>query len=179
MRRVLIVLAMMLSSVAPSAEAVTAREIIELTRAGLGEDVLLALIEVNARVYSIDPEALRELKEAGVSERVILAMVRSGRTHPVEAPMPPVVEPPEPQVVVIEHERPVVREVAVPIAVPVYIPVVPRSRTRLRDVPNPAVPVDPFAIDGRHHREEVEPVYWGWGGKLRPDAWKPANHPKQ
>jgi hypothetical protein len=20
---------------------------------------------------------------------------------------------------------------------------------------------------------QVEPVYWGWGGKLRPDAWKP------
>jgi len=154
----------------PRAEALTVRDIIELSRAGLGEDVLLALIDVNGGIYAIDPVTLKALKEARVSERVIVALVRSGRERaivpePQPAVEPAVVEPPPPQVVVIEHEgynEPRVREVAVP--VPVFVPVRVRSR---RD------------IDDHHSRvsrpapKPAEPVFWGWGGKLRPDAWKP------
>jgi hypothetical protein len=160
-------------SLAPvRADAITLREVIDLTRAGLGEDVLLALIEIDQRVFPIDPATLRLLKDAGVSERVIVAMVRSGRTpaaaaEPVPVPaetMPP--PAPEPQVVFVERERPVVREVAVPVAV--FIPVPTRSRGHSH--------VDK---DRSHHaddlpRKAAEPVYWGWGGKLRPDAWQPS-----
>jgi hypothetical protein len=155
------------------AEAITLREVIDLTRAGLGEDVLLALIEIDQRVFPIDPATLRVLKDAGVSERVIVAIVRSGRT-PVAAatepvavsadPMPPA--PPEPQVVIVERERPVVREVAVPVAV--FLPVPTRSRTHSHG-----------DQDQSHYRDDpprkaAEPVYWGWGGKRRPDAWAPS-----
>ncbi len=38
------------------AEAITLTEIMELTRAGLSEEVLLALIEVDQRVFAIDPD---------------------------------------------------------------------------------------------------------------------------
>ena len=97
----------------------------ELSKAGLSDQVLLALIEVDRSVFTIDAPTLKMLKDAGVSEAVIVAMIRSGRTappvsldeQPIEPP-PPFVAP-EPQVVVIEHEVPVVREV--PVAVPVYI----------------------------------------------------------
>jgi hypothetical protein len=154
-----------LSFVPSTASAITLREVIELTRAGLSDDVLLALIEIDPRVYPIDSETLRKLKESGVSERVIVAMVKSGRTQPAaaevvpfEAVPPP---PPEPQVVVVERERPVVREVLV--AVPVFVPVVRRARDHHLDSPKPA----------------PRPVYWGWGGKLRPDAWKPAEDQQQ
>jgi hypothetical protein len=149
------------------ADAITLQEIIELSRAGLGEEVLLALIEVDQRVFQVDPETLRTLKKAGVSEKVIVAIIKSGRPPQpaLQAAAPlEVVEPetPAPQVVVIERE-PIVREVPVAVAVPVYVPVV-RSRSRH---------VDDDDRD-RTPRRPAEPVYWGWGGKLRPDAWKPS-----
>src|SRR5262245_32286530 len=90
------------------ADALTLRDILELTRAGLGEDVLIALIEVDRPVFPVDTETLKTLKDAGVSQKVIIAMIKSGRTQP-PAPEPPVVvnepEPPPlppPPVIVIQ-----------------------------------------------------------------------------
>ncbi len=178
------------------AGAVTLKEIVELTRAGVSDEVLLALIEIDPRVFAIDPATLSELKRAGVSERVMVAIVKSGRT-PAPAPDPATVTPPlepppppEPQVVVIERERPVIHEVAVP--VPVYV-VVPRGRSRSHStgtayssIRTPFVPfgqvsaatVQDTIPDPPHQRKAAEPVYWGWGGKLRPDAWKPSGNQK-
>lgn len=169
MRRLAVVslLALALGAVPNRADAVTLQEIIDLTRAGLGEETLLALIEIDPRVYPIDAETLQKLKSAGVSERVIVAVIKSGR-KPAPPPEPaPLVEPepdpvpPPPQVIVVEREP---REVAVPVAVPVYIPV-ERSHSRHgRDVRD----------DDRRPQKPAAPVYWGFGGKLRPDAWTPA-----
>ena len=97
------------------AEAVTLQEIIDLSRAGLGEEALLALIEIDPRVFPIDAASLQTLKKAGVSERVIIAMIKSGRAPAVMLEPEPFVEPqpdppPPPQVVIVERE-PVVREV--------------------------------------------------------------------
>ena len=137
-------------------------------RRALGEPALLALIDVNGTVFPVDVDTLRTLKDEGVSPAVIIAMIRSGRTPPPPPlPVPQPLQlatpaPPPAQVVVIEHrDEPRVREVAVP--VPVYVPV-PVRRTRFDD----DGPVRPPVV-----RKPVEPVYWGWGGKLRPDAWKP------
>jgi hypothetical protein len=154
------------------ADALTVRDVVELSRAGLGEEVLLALIEVDQSVFPIDTATLRSLKAAGVSERVIVAMVRSART-PAPAPadaiyatgeLPPA---PEPQIVVIDHhDSPQIREV--PVVVPVFIPVAQRSfiRSELRGTRAPgSQPARPS--------KPAENVYWGWGGKLRPDAWQP------
>jgi hypothetical protein len=176
MRRLGTMVLVMFLLAAGRAEAVTVKDIIDLARAGLGEEVLLALIEVDGGVFSIDKATLTNLKAAGVSDRVIEALIRSGRTRPIEAlPPAPVVypEPPPPQVVVIEHERPVVQQ----IAVPVYIPVPSRSRTRSHALQHPFDPSPgfgvPLPIVPRERVKRAEPVYWGWGGKLRPDAWKP------
>ena len=98
MRRMVLALVLVLPLIPASAEAVTIRDIIELTKAGLGDNVLLALIEVDGGVFNIDTETLTRLKKAGVSEQVIVALVRSGRTRPVEEPAPLVVtDTPEPQ----------------------------------------------------------------------------------
>ncbi|MGH9373623.1 MAG: hypothetical protein ACRD15_19055, partial [Vicinamibacterales bacterium] len=190
MKRIaLATLAMVASLVAaPAAEGLTTRDILELSRAGLGEDVLLALIEVDRGVYAIDPATLKSLKAAGVSERVILALVRSGREQPIPEP-PAVVEAaveepaPQPQVVVIEHEEPPpVREVMVPVPVYVTVPSVPSRHRRVHHVdrtPTESTFV-PFqfglpAVRPTAHQPK-KPVYWGFGGKLRPDAWKPNGH---
>ena len=184
------------------ADAVSAKDIIDLSRAGLGEAVLLALVEVDGGVFTIDNATLRELKAAGVTEKVIEAMVRSGRSRPGPRPEPqPPIEadpPPAPQVIVVEHEPPVVQQLVVP--VPVYVPVGSSIRARGHLVNQPkgrlvqqpfgqlvqpsaeqlrwfGMPVSTFAPAQLQPRPPAPPVYWGWGGKPRPDAWTPATPP--
>ena len=181
MRRVLLLVVALLGFVA-RAEALTVRDIIELSRAGLGEEVLLALIDVDRGVYRIDNATLKSLKDAGVPERVIVALVRSGRERAPDPP-PPAEDPqapPEPQVVVIDHhEPPTVREVLVP--VPIYI-AVDGGRSRYRrgidrtPVESTYVPFQSGPPLPQPQLKRPEPVYWGFGGKLRPDAWKPDGH---
>ena len=171
MRSILLLLTLLLVPVTVAGAqtaTVTTKDIIELSRAGLPEEVLLAVIEVHRPVFPVDSATLKGLKDAGVPPNVIIAMIKSGREVP--AVQPPVAgeeatsaSTPAAQVVheherhnepaprVIYEER--VREIAVP--VPIYIPV--RARPIHRPDPKPA-----------------EPVYWGFGGKLRPDAWKTA-----
>lgn len=176
MRRSVLLFVAALALSTARADALTVRDILELSRAGLGEEVLLALIDVDRSVFPIDTATLKSLKEAGVSERVIVAMVRSARTPPpalaepaIETDTPPRRQ--EPQVIVIEHDiehygPPQIREV--PVAVPVYIPVVRRSH----DVDDTQGPRQ-HSTAADKPAKPAEPVYWGWGGKLRPDAWKP------
>ena len=174
-----------------SAQAMTVRDVIELTRAGLGEEIILALIEVDPSVFPIDTPTLKTLKDAGVSQRVIVAMVRSGRTQPPTDPAPPAIveesRAPEPQVIVIDHHE-AAQVQQVPVAVPIYVPVPVTNRRahvreRLANLPDPYdaarragvgqdIRVDDVNVD-HDHRRESEPVYWGNGGKLRPDAWQP------
>ena len=87
MRRTIIGFLFVLFTSAPI-QAVTLEEVIDLTKAGLGEEVLLALIEVDGGVFDVDSATLTRLKRAGVSERVIVAMVRSGRVRVPVAPEP-------------------------------------------------------------------------------------------
>ena len=74
--------------VSTAAQAVTLKDIVDLTKAGLGDEVLLALIEVDGGVFDVDAATLKSLKTAGVSERVIVALVRSGRERPPPAEPP-------------------------------------------------------------------------------------------
>ena len=175
-----------LATTVQPAQALTIRDVIELTRAGLKDEVLVALIEVDGGVYATDTATLKSLKEAGVSDRVMIALIRSGRDRRVEEPPPvPVVDdaqletPPPPTVVVehrgvIEHREPQVQQVAVP--VPVYVPVYPtRGRQHRREEftgiqESTFVPFQPGVVRPRQEHKS-EPVYWGFGGKLRPDAW--------
>jgi hypothetical protein len=188
MRRIAPLLIIPLFLLLPArADALTVRDIVELTRAGLGEEVLLALIEIDRSVFPIDAASIKQLKADGVSERVIVAMVRSGRETPPEAVATDAAAlnpAPEPQVVVIDHhDAPQVREVPVVVPVPVYIPVATRSvHTRVHDGAN-GIPVSSDRWIAEHSVNQStpvrqpEPVYWGFGGKLRPDAWKPAPDP--
>ena len=88
-----------------AAEAVTLREIIELSRAGLSDDVLVALIDVDGGVFPVDAATLARLKAEGVSDRVIVAMLRSGRQTAAPEPSVPFdADPsrePQPQVLLI------------------------------------------------------------------------------
>lgn len=179
-------------SFASRADALTVRDVIELSKAGLSDQVLLALIAVDNRVYTLDADSVRQMKDAGVSDAVMLAMIHAGREtvravqpaapdqeSSLAAPSPSLA--PQPQVVVIEHAdtQPAVREVpvpvpvAVPVAVPYYSPFDLRSQSVSTIITTDSgaavrarVPVPPNCI-------KVEPVYWGNGGKRRPGTWAP------
>jgi hypothetical protein len=130
---------------------------------------------------------VRSLQDAGVSPRVIVAIVKSGRMPPAEAVVTERVvtervieveraDPPAPQIVVID--RTIVHEV--PIAVPVYVAVGSRSTVRPRResyvvATSPFIPfgsVTAPRVEEAHPPKRAEPVYWGFGGKRRPDAWQ-------
>jgi hypothetical protein len=187
MRRVIAGLLFVLFTAA-SAQAVTLKDIVDLSKAGLGEEVLLALIEVDGGVFDVDSVTLSRLKAAGVSEKVIVALVRSGRTRPPvpePAPLQPLADVVAQEVAAalatVEPPPPVVHEVAVPYPYPVYIPIPVSDRGRRgrtaterydpEPQPDPAQPTR--ARTDVPAPKDKEPVYWGWGGKLRPDAWKP------
>lgn len=70
----------LLLALAPAAaSAVTLDQIVALSKAGISEPIILAMIERDKTVFTIDPDQLVALKRDGVSETVILAMLKSGR----------------------------------------------------------------------------------------------------
>jgi hypothetical protein len=207
--RIAVLIVLFAAFTAVSAQAVTLKDIIELTKAGLGDDVLLALIEVDGGVFDVDTATLTRLKAAGVSEKVIVALVRSGRVRPaadepqtltnvVAAQQAPEVTYQAPEVTYIERPTTtIVREVAVPVPVYIGIPVNVRgprvhhghdgrfldgrfSGDRV-DVLQPSFTAPPllqsrlptYLTDTPPPPKKRQPEYWGFGGKLRPDAWKP------
>jgi hypothetical protein len=183
MRRALIALVAVLGLAAGRAEALTVRDVIELSKAGLGDSVLLALIEVDGSVFSTDTATLKKLKDGGVSEAVIVALIRSGRTQPAADPGPvvesdPPPAPREPQVVVIDHrDAQPSAPVVYPVAVPVYVPYPVQTRRR-DDTVTTVIPTDQGLVRARvdvpPNCVRAAPVYWGFGGKLRPGSWEPA-----
>ena len=70
-------LALAVLVIAPAAaRAVSLRDLMELSKAGLSDEVLVALVEADDTVYNLDGPRILELRAAGVSERVIVAMLR-------------------------------------------------------------------------------------------------------
>src|SRR5262245_66431427 len=88
LRRTLLALVTIFAITASRADALTLRDLIELNRSGVGDQVLIALIEVDRGVFNIDTNTLKMLKEAGISDQVIVALIRSGRTQPPPEPAP-------------------------------------------------------------------------------------------
>ena len=136
-----IVLALLMSA---PASAVTVKEIVSLSKAGVSEQVILALIDRDKTIFNLPAEQFVTLQKEGVSDAIVLAMLRSGRdepppTAPAAALQP---DPPEPNIVVVGHgpDRPNAPGVpgvpggndrndnagstaAVPYAVPYFVPV--------------------------------------------------------
>jgi len=72
------ILMMLLVPAAVRADDLTLRDVIELRRAGLGEDVLLAVIEADGGAFALSYADIMDLKGEGFSERLIAALVRTG-----------------------------------------------------------------------------------------------------
>jgi len=78
-RFAVLVLAVAAALVPSRASAVTVDDIVSLSRAGVTDAVILALIDRDKTIFTIEPDQLVTLKSQGVSEAVVLAMLKSGR----------------------------------------------------------------------------------------------------
>ena len=182
-----------------TADAVTLKDLIELKKAGLSDAVLVALIESDGTTFWLTAAEVKMLKDESFSEPLILAILKTGkegrlaqqaetaRAEALQAQREALaqVQPPAPPVV-IEREivyptqspvfiapTPTVRRTSrppqmspvhysTPVASPIYTPVPTMSPIYfVVPVGTPTKPATPPA-----------PVYWGWGGKPRPDGWK-------
>jgi hypothetical protein len=62
-----------------AASAVTLDEIMGLSRAGVTDAIILALIDRDKTVFAVEPDQIVKLQRDGLSEAVILALLKSGR----------------------------------------------------------------------------------------------------
>src|SRR5437899_12760199 len=66
------------SSFALSQTTLTNDAVMKMATAGLGEDVIISMINTQPGNYSVTPDNLIALKKAGVSDKIIAAMVNKG-----------------------------------------------------------------------------------------------------
>lgn len=69
-------------------QPLTNEAVIKMVQAGLGEDVIVGVIQQQPGNYAVSPDALVQLKQAGVSDKIIAAIVAKGTAKPPEAPPP-------------------------------------------------------------------------------------------
>lgn len=179
--RTFIVATLLFLPITTAAQTLTIRDLVALNQAGLGDEVLIALIEADGGIFRLGPLDVLELKKQGLSDPVLIKMIQTARVAAVpSAPAPPRDNharsdddqsssprsaPQAPPVVV---QQTVVQEVHVEaprpqrereyVQVPVYVPVVVQPRRPVK---------------------EPEPVYWGFGGQRRPDSWQPSKTPPE
>jgi hypothetical protein len=173
-------------SIGPGAGAsqasTTKEQLIELMRYGLGDDVLIALIQTDGSTFQLSAPDILSLHRQGLSDKVIRAMLGTAK-KPHETAKPPslpvdqpVSEAPlERQAVHVEQ----VVQPAVPAVVNVYQTVTQRVEPSAMQpsVSFVSVPVAVPVFVRTPVVPQPAPVYWGWGGQRRPDSWDDGNRP--
>ncbi len=138
--RLVSALVLALALVPAAASALTVNDVVALSKSGVSDEVILAMIERDKTIFTIDPADVIALERQGLSERVVIAMLKSGRDEAASAaeavaPFASSTSPAatEPYTVVVGHgpDRPNtfgVVDYVVPIVpaesmiVPVYVP---------------------------------------------------------
>src|SRR4029077_4114135 len=91
------------------AVAVTDSDLVQMTRAGISEDVIISTMRSRGTRIDLSPQSLIALRQQGVSDRVILAAQNVGAapSYYAAAPGPTVVTevPPPPSVIVAPAYR--------------------------------------------------------------------------
>ncbi|HEY7292764.1 MAG TPA: hypothetical protein VH583_23200 [Vicinamibacterales bacterium] len=78
--RILVTLVTVLCCALPAVSfAVTVDEIVALSKAGVSEAVILALLDRDHSILTIEPQQVVSLKKEGLSDTLITAMLRNGR----------------------------------------------------------------------------------------------------
>jgi len=136
---------LLLAPSAARADDLTLRDVIELHRTGLGDDLLIAVIDADGGSFQLSFADIQDLKSDGLSERVIEALVRTGsrRAELVEV-VTPVVQ--------------VTQEVIT--YVPSVIVVGTDVHHRHHPSPETGAPDGESRRHGRPRREKTPPAAW-------------------
>ena len=130
----------LIGCVPAAASAVTIDEVVALSKSGVSEEVIVAVIERDQTLYTLSPALIMKLQRDGLSDRVLLALIKSGRPNeppppattvaPVTAPVPPppaiavvghgpqLPNAPEPELIAADATEP-----PLPVPPPVFVPV--------------------------------------------------------
>lgn len=160
------------AGVASPAYAVSLRDLVDLSKQGLSDELLIALVEAEKSVFHLNAADVKSLKEQGLSDRLLIHLLQTPTLRPVQEPQLHIADvrpdrAPEPaQVVIVDRVE--------TIAVPVYVPVVVAGRSQRGHDQDRDRDRDRDKADDVARRRPAPAQYWGYGGKLRPDAWKPA-----
>ena len=109
--RVFLLLLALLGCVPATASAVTIDEVVTLSKSGVSEQVIIAVIERDQTLFTLSPALIMKLQRDGLSDRILLALIKSGRSNeppvpaspvaPEVAPVAPV--PPPPAIAIVGH----------------------------------------------------------------------------
>ena len=77
--RVLPILVTILLVVPATAHAVTVDDLVALSKAGVADSVLIAVIDADQTVFDLTPQQIVDLKRAGVADAVVVKMVGTAR----------------------------------------------------------------------------------------------------
>jgi hypothetical protein len=130
-----------------AAADLTTHDLVALHRAGLGDEVLVALVEADGGPFHLSHAEILDLRAEGLSDRVLAAMIRAGRhggaaVYDQQPEIPPAATSPLQPAYGARHTFGISTgiPVGIPVAVPVAAPIL---------VPGYAVPAIP-AGDLRH-----------------------------
>ena len=130
----------LLGCVPAAASAVTIDEVVALSKSGVSDEVILAVIERDQTLFTLSPALIMKLQRDGLSDRILLALIKSGRPNEPPPPASPVAPaaapvPPQPAIAVVGHgaqlpnapESDVIAEATesplLPVPPPVFVPV--------------------------------------------------------
>lgn len=75
----------------PAVKALTIDDVIKLSKAGLGDDVIIGKLKKSGQAFDLTPDQMIQLKKAGVSDKVVQVMLDPTKGDP--APPAPAVVP--------------------------------------------------------------------------------------
>ena len=98
----------LLGCVPATASAVTIDEVVALSKSGVSEQVIVAVIERDQTLFTLSPTLIMKLQREGLSDRILLALIKSGRANEPPVPASPVEPmaapvPPPPLIAVVGH----------------------------------------------------------------------------
>jgi hypothetical protein len=181
---------LLIPTLAP-AQNLTPRDLLALSKAGLSDDVLIALIDTNKTVFELGPYDVIDLRQRGLSEVVLVRLIRTAAAAMVPPAVPAPPPPPLPVAATplgifrrdpdtepspSRHRATDAPRVVVQ-AAPVEVTQTVRQEVTIEAPREVHVPVYvPVVVPTRavEPAKAPEPEYWGFGGKRRPDAWQDA-----
>ncbi|HET9372257.1 MAG TPA: hypothetical protein VFO19_18475 [Vicinamibacterales bacterium] len=191
MSRIASVLFVLMLAVPATAESATSiRDLVQLKAAGLSDDILIALIQSDGSVFNLTADDIIEVRRQGLSEPVILAMLAT-RKRPQPSSIgtreanpsalaaagsdEPTMTPAENEATAQSSQYETVEAPPVTVKVEQHV-----TQTQTVEAPEPQVQYVPYPVAYPvypvapiYDRKPAKPLYWGFGGERRPDAWQP------